>query len=70
MTRDPANTEADEDDGYVVSYVHDEKTGESKLLVMDAKATHLDIVAAVNLPKRVPTGFHGLFAREIDLCKL
>ncbi|KAF2315872.1 hypothetical protein GH714_040625 [Hevea brasiliensis] len=61
---------AEEDDGYVVSYVHDEIAGESKFLVMDAKSPNLDIVAAVKLPRRVPYGFHGLFVRESDLKKL
>ncbi|KAG5224760.1 carotenoid cleavage dioxygenase [Salix suchowensis] len=59
-----------EDDGYVVSYVHDEIAGESKFLVMDAKSPELDIVAAVKLPRRVPYGFHGLFVKESDLKKL
>ncbi|NP_001313051.1 probable carotenoid cleavage dioxygenase 4, chloroplastic [Nicotiana tabacum] len=64
------NSAADEDDGYVVSFVHNEKTGESRFLVMDAKSPNLDIVAAVKLPRRVPYGFHGLFVRETDLRKL
>ncbi|CAN4076398.1 unnamed protein product [Withania somnifera] len=67
MAKDPNNPAADEDDGYVVSYVHNEKTGESNFLVMDAKSPNLDIVAAVKLPRRVPYGFHGLFVRENDL---
>nr|DAD43296.1 TPA_asm: hypothetical protein HUJ06_001526 [Nelumbo nucifera] len=57
----------DEDDGYLVSYVHDESTGESKFMVMDAKSPNLDVVAAVKLPQRVPYGFHGHFVREKDL---
>ncbi|KAK9275551.1 hypothetical protein L1049_022818 [Liquidambar formosana] len=60
----------EEDDGYVVTYVHDEKAGESRFLVMDAMSPNLDIVAAVKLPRRVPYGFHGLFVRESDLNKL
>lgn len=64
------NPSADEDDGYVVSYVHNEKTGESQFLVMDAKSPNLDIVAAVKLPRRVPYGFHGLFMSQNDLNKL
>lgn len=70
VAREPENPEAEEDDGYLVSYVHDEKTGESRFLVMDAKSSELDIVAAVKLPRRVPYGFHGLFVRESDLKKL
>ncbi|KAE8056070.1 hypothetical protein FH972_012868 [Carpinus fangiana] len=70
VAREPGNPEAEEDDGYVVSFVHDEKAGESKFLVMDAKSPNLDIVAAVKLPRRVPYGFHGLFVRESDLKNL
>nr|ABY60886.1 carotenoid cleavage dioxygenase 4 [Rosa x damascena] len=70
VARDPENPEAEEDDGYVVSYVHDEKTGESRFLVMDAKSSELETVAEVKLPRRVPYGFHGLFVRESDLKKL
>lgn len=70
VAREPGNPEAEEDDGYLVSYVHDEKEGESRFLVMDAKSPNLDIVAAVKLPHRVPYGFHGLFVRESDLKNL
>nr|AYK03325.1 carotenoid cleavage dioxygenases 4 [Camellia sinensis] len=70
VAKDPNNPEADEDDGYVVTYVHDEYISESRFLVMDAKSPDLDIVAAVKLPRRVPYGFHGLFVRESDLNKL
>ncbi|CAK7324096.1 unnamed protein product [Dovyalis caffra] len=70
VAREPENPDAEEDDGYVVSYVHDEMAGESKFLVMDAKSPELDIVAAVKLPRRVPYGFHGLFVRESDLKKM
>ncbi|KAL6321396.1 hypothetical protein AAG906_016494 [Vitis piasezkii] len=48
------------DDGYIVSYVHDEKSGASRFVVMDAKSQTLDVVATVKLPRRVPYGFHGL----------
>ncbi|GAB2295868.1 carotenoid cleavage dioxygenase 4 [Dionaea muscipula] len=61
---------ADEDDGYLVSYIHDEMSGESRFIVMDARSPELDIVASVKLPQRVPYGFHGLFVKEMDLRKL
>nr|XP_023880136.1 probable carotenoid cleavage dioxygenase 4, chloroplastic [Quercus suber]POF22981.1 putative carotenoid cleavage dioxygenase 4, chloroplastic [Quercus suber] len=64
------NLDAKEDDGYVVSYVHDENTGESRFLVMDAKSPNLDLVATVKLPRRVPYGFHGLFVAESDLNRI
>ncbi|KAK1305619.1 hypothetical protein QJS10_CPA10g01246 [Acorus calamus] len=63
------NNNEDEDEGYVVSYVHDEVKGESRLLVMDSKSSNLDVVASVKLPRRVPYGFHGLFISEDDLYK-
>ncbi|KAK1286519.1 hypothetical protein QJS10_CPB20g01047 [Acorus calamus] len=63
------NNDDDEDEGYVVSYVHDEVKGESSFLVMDSKSPNLDVVASVKLPRRVPYGFHGLFISEDDLYK-
>ncbi|KAK7307406.1 hypothetical protein VNO77_40442 [Canavalia gladiata] len=60
----------EEDDGYLVSYVHDERKGESSFLVMDARSPELDVVAAVKLPHRVPYGFHGLFVKDRDLRKV
>lgn len=70
VARDPGDPEAEEDDGYVVTYVHDEVEGESRFVVMDAKSPELEVVAAVRLPRRVPYGFHGLFVKESDLNKL
>ncbi|KAJ0970974.1 hypothetical protein J5N97_018933 [Dioscorea zingiberensis] len=59
--------EGEEDDGYLVSYVHDEISGESRFFVMDARSPELEIVAEVVLPRRVPYGFHGLFVTAADL---
>lgn len=67
VAKEPNNPDADEDDGYVVTYMHNENSGESRFLVMDAKSPNLEIVAAVKLPQRIPYGFHGLFVRESDL---
>ncbi|KAL8200099.1 hypothetical protein R6Q57_011438 [Mikania cordata] len=67
VARDPDDPNLEEDDGYLVSYVHDERSGESRFLVMDARMPNLDIVAAVKLPQRVPYGLHGLFVKEKDL---
>lgn len=66
VARDTA-AEAEEDDGYLVTYVHDEKRMESWFWVMDAKSPDLDIVARVRLPGRVPYGFHGLFVSQNQL---
>ncbi|KAL7150561.1 hypothetical protein ABFS83_05G120900 [Erythranthe nasuta] len=70
VPRESNNPLMEEDNGYLITYVHDTNTGESKFLVMDAKSPTLDIIAAVKLPRWVPTGFHGLFVPETDLNKL
>uniref|UniRef100_A0A0E0FBQ6 Uncharacterized protein n=1 Tax=Oryza meridionalis TaxID=40149 RepID=A0A0E0FBQ6_9ORYZ len=56
-----------EDSGYVVCYTHEEDTGQSWFVVMDAKSPELDIVAEVQLPSRIPYGFHGLFVKQAEL---
>ncbi|KAL3580956.1 hypothetical protein D5086_018791 [Populus alba] len=62
-----SDEDEDEDDGFVVSYVHDENSGQSNFTVMDAKSPNLDIVAKVKLPRRVPYGFHSLFVSQDSL---
>ncbi|KAL8054103.1 hypothetical protein ABFX02_05G115950 [Erythranthe guttata] len=70
VSKEPNNPSADEDDGYLVTFITDENNGESKFVVMDAKSATLDIIAAVKLPCRIPSGFHGLFITEGDLNKV
>jgi len=48
-----------EDDGYVVSFVHDAATDKSELVLIDAANFDADPVAAIELPRRVPSGLHG-----------
>lgn len=67
VAKDANDEEADEDDGYLVSYVHDEINGESRFVVMDAKSPELETVAEVLLPRRVPYGFHGLFVSQREI---
>nr|AMJ39500.1 carotene cleavage dioxygenase 4 copy 2 [Bixa orellana] len=61
---------ADEDDGYILSYVHDENTQESKFIVLDARSPDLQVVAAVKMPRRVPYGAHGIFLSTEDISSL
>ncbi|KAI5068578.1 hypothetical protein GOP47_0016923 [Adiantum capillus-veneris] len=60
---------ADEDDGYILTYMHNEETGKSELLILDAKSPMLAKVASVKLPSRVPYGFHGTFISAQELKK-
>jgi carotenoid cleavage dioxygenase len=89
----------EEDDGYLILFVHDENTGyvthecccyccmvlvsclrnvinsvscgteyrKSEVNVIDAKAMSADPVAVVELPTRVPYGFHAFFVNEVLL---
>ena len=48
-----------EDDGYLVSYVHDERDGSSEVHVLDAQDMSAEPVCRIRLPVRVPLGFHA-----------
>ncbi|MGI9604920.1 MAG: carotenoid oxygenase family protein [Acidimicrobiales bacterium] len=47
----------DEDDGWLVTFVHD--GGRAEFVVIDAQDFSRGYVARVELPQRVPFGFHG-----------
>ncbi|KAE8715343.1 putative 9-cis-epoxycarotenoid dioxygenase NCED5 [Hibiscus syriacus] len=53
------NCESAEDDGYIISFVHDEKNWKSELQIVNAM--NLQLEASIKLPSRVPYGFHGTF---------
>ena len=48
-----------EDEGWVLSVVHDAARGASDLVILDATSFGGPPVATVHLPVRVPFGFHG-----------
>jgi carotenoid cleavage dioxygenase len=55
----PAGPQAAEDEGYVLSFVYDERTNGSRLAILDAQRFGEAPLAEVALPQRVPFGFHG-----------
>ncbi|KAG5541574.1 hypothetical protein RHGRI_021419 [Rhododendron griersonianum] len=64
VPREPGIT-SEEDDGYLIFFVHDEASGKSAVNVIDAKTMSADPVAVVELPHRVPYGFHAFFVTEL-----
>mmetsp|Transcript_12485 Transcript_12485/g.20990 ORF Transcript_12485/g.20990 Transcript_12485/m.20990 type:complete len:162 (+) Transcript_12485:1330-1815(+) len=57
--------ETNEDEGYLMSAVHNWETDKSELVVWDAQT--LNVVLRAGLKDRVPNGFHGAFVHENDL---
>jgi carotenoid cleavage oxygenase len=53
----PSSTGAAEDEGVLMGYVYDRPSDRSALVILDAQT--MDDIASVNLPHRVPAGFHG-----------
>ncbi|OMO91086.1 Carotenoid oxygenase [Corchorus olitorius] len=57
----PKEEGADEDDGWLITFVHNEYTNISQALIIEAKNFSGEPVAKITLPFRVPYGFHGAF---------
>ena len=55
----PAQDGTSEDDGYLMSYVHDPADNKSELVIFNASQLEQDPIARIHLPTRVPAGFHG-----------
>lgn len=51
-----------EDDGWLLNFVYDTSTDQSMLVILDART--LERVASVDMPRRVPSGFHGQWLPE------
>jgi carotenoid cleavage dioxygenase len=55
-----------EDEGWVLTFVHDAATDKSDLIVVDAQDFQHEPVARIHLPVRVPFGFHGNWLPDPD----
>lgn len=55
----PASATAAEDEGWLLGYVFDPRSGSSDLQILDAQDLAAPPVASVHLRARVPQGFHG-----------
>ena len=53
----PSSPDAAEDDGVLMGFVHDDLSGRTDLVLLDAGT--LEDVARVHVPARIPYGFHG-----------
>ncbi|CAI8599842.1 unnamed protein product [Vicia faba] len=51
----------EEDDGWIITFVHNEDTNKSQVHIIDTKNFCAQTVAKIELPCRVPYGFHGAF---------
>lgn len=56
-----------EGEGYLLTYLWDRTTNRSSLAILDAQAVQQGPVARIQLPVRVPFGFHGLWVDESQL---
>ncbi len=57
----------EEDDGWVLTFVHDTNQDTSELVVIDGKNFTAEPVARVIMPQRVPYGFHSVWVTEEQL---
>jgi carotenoid cleavage dioxygenase-like enzyme len=59
-----ASDSSGEDEGYLVSFVYDKNTETTALWILDATNVAADPIAKIQLPVRVPQGFHGLWVPD------
>lgn len=55
----PAKNAAEEDDGYVITFVTDERKLTTEAIILDAKNVDKAPLARIEIPQQVPLGFHG-----------
>ncbi|MEM8778815.1 MAG: carotenoid oxygenase family protein, partial [Cyanobacteria bacterium P01_G01_bin.49] len=60
----------DGDGGWLITFVHDEGSDTSELVIVDAQNITSPPVARILMPQRVPYGFHGIWLSDSDLGSL
>ena len=55
----PLENATSEDDGYLLSFLYDERESQSELLILDAQNITDEPLARVIIPQRIPHGFHA-----------
>lgn len=60
----PRSPHAPEGDGFLLSYVYRETINRSDLVILDAQHVDDEPLAIIQLPHRVPFGFHGCWVNE------
>jgi carotenoid cleavage dioxygenase-like enzyme len=53
----PVENPNSEDDGYLMLFVYDASSAQSEFFILDAQ--QLTLLARIQMPRRVPNGFHG-----------
>ncbi|PNT64389.1 hypothetical protein BRADI_4g27988v3, partial [Brachypodium distachyon] len=53
-----------EDDGWIISFVHNERTNTSQVHIIDTLRFEGAPIVKITLPQRVPYGFHGTFVHN------
>ncbi|MBV8887263.1 MAG: carotenoid oxygenase family protein [Chroococcidiopsidaceae cyanobacterium CP_BM_RX_35] len=60
----PRTSAVAEDDGWLLTFVHNEIEGKSELVVVNAQDMNSEPVARILIPQRVPYGFHGIWVAD------
>ncbi len=55
---------SEEDEGWLLSYLHDENTNQSEMVIINAQDVTAQPLARILIPQRVPYGFHGIWVRS------
>lgn len=60
----PRSKASSEGDGFLLSYIFYEKLNRSDLVILDAMNVDREPIATIQLPHRVPFGFHGCWVNK------